>query len=352
MTDQPVPTSDLPKLLRVLKGERLDPPPIWLMRQAGRYLPEYREVRARAGGFVDLCLNPGLATEVTLQPIRRYGFDAAILFSDILMVPYGLERGLAFKEGEGPVLDPIRDEAALPTWNPSQFHARLAPVYETVSLLRHALPRDVTLIGFAGAPWTVASYMVEGGSSRDFIEVKSWAYRDPGGFGRLIDLLVAVTADYLLEQVRAGAQVLQIFDSWAGVLPEADARRWVIEPTRRLVAVIRETLPDIPIIGFPRGLGLLIPEYVRETGVDSVSLDTTVPSLWADRELPPGLPVQGQLDPIYLLGDPRIMGGEALRLVDAWRGRPHIFNLGHGILPQTDPDAVARLVTTLRAGHI
>lgn len=337
------------RMVRALSGERLEKPPFWLMRQAGRYLPEYREVRHQAGGFLDLCFAPKLACEVTLQPIRRYGMDAAILFSDILIVPYGLAQEVAFKEGEGPVLDPIRNARDLRRLSLEGFHDRVAPVYETVSRIAEALPVETTLIGFAGSPWTVATYMAEGGGSKEYVAVKRWAYGDPDGFARLIDMLVDATIAYLSRQVEAGAEVLQLFDSWAGILPEPHFRRWCIEPTRQIVTALKAKHPDIPIIGFPRGAGALYAAYVADTGVDAVSLDTTVPVAWAAQTLQSKLPVQGNLDPILL-----VAGGEALdreidRILQGFAGGAHIFNLGHGVTQTTPPENVERLARRLRA---
>lgn len=343
MTDRQKPFLD------ALAGKAQQRPPFWLMRQAGRYLPEYRAVRAQAGSFLDLCYNPELATEVTLQPLRRYRMDAAILFSDILVVPHALGQALTFQEGEGPKLDPVRSAAELGRLSRDRFHERLQPVYEAVRRIRGAIPTETALIGFAGAPWTVACYMVEGGGSKEFAQVKGWAYRDPAGFGALIDLLVEVTADYLAAQADAGAETVQLFDSWAGVLPPGPFRRWVLEPTRRIVAAFKARHPTIPVIGFPRGAGLQYEIYVSESGVDAVGLDTTVPPVWASRTLQTRLPVQGNLDPIHL-----VTGGEALRdaaleILEVFGGRPFIFNLGHGVVPQTPPEHVAELAHLLRA---
>lgn len=336
------------KLLRALNGETLASPPIWLMRQAGRYLAEYREIRAKAGSFLDLCYTPEYATEVTLQPIRRFGFDAAILFSDILVVPHGLGQEVWFVENEGPKLAPIRSAAELGQLDAGGMLERLAPVYRTVENLAASLPQETALIGFAGAPWTVACYMVEGGGSRDFVAVKSLSYRDSELFAALIDILVESTARHLCAQIAAGAEVVQIFDSWAGVLPEAGFQRWIVEPTTRLVSLIRESHPETPIIGFPRGAGLLYRDYAAQTGVSAVSLDTTVPMGWAAAELQPKMPVQGNLDPVALL-----TGGESLAtavdgLLAALGDGPFIFNLGHGIIKETPPDHVAALVARVR----
>ncbi|MBY0431919.1 MAG: uroporphyrinogen decarboxylase [Rhodospirillales bacterium] len=334
--------------LRVLHGESVVPPPIWLMRQAGRYLPEYRQIRTGVRSFLELCYTPDLAAEVTLQPLRRYGFDAAILFSDILVVPDGLGQNVAFQEGEGPVLTPIRDRSALEKLSLDGFVERLAPVIETVSRLSKAIPGTTALIGFAGAPWTVATYMVEGRGSKDFQETKKLAYGDPALFGTIIDLLVQATGDYLLRQIDAGAEAIQIFDSWAGVLPEDQFQRWVIDPTRILVERLHRERPGIPIIGFPRGAGLLTERYVAETGVDGVSLDSSMPLAWAAEHLQTKCVVQGNLDPIML-----VTGGEAMdRAIDhileiLGHGRL-IFNLGHGIVPSTPPENVTRLVERVR----
>lgn len=333
-------------LLRVLAGERLDPPPVWLMRQAGRYLGEYREVRARAGSFLHLCYTPDLAAEVTLQPIRRFGFDAAILFSDILVVPHALGQTLWFAEGEGPRLAPRMAETALEALTPAP--ERLEPVLETVRQVKAALPPEVTFIGFAGAPWTVATYMVEGRGSRDQATARSMAYQEPERFGQLIDAIVDQTISYLLGQIAAGVEVVQIFDSWSGTLSPEQFRAWVIAPTRRIVDAIREKHPGFPVIGFPKGAGAKLVEYARETGVSAVGLDETVDPAWANAALPEGLPVQGNLDPLALRA-----GGAALdRAVDAIRealdGRPHIFNLGHGILPDVPVAHVEQLLSRLR----
>lgn len=335
--------------LRALAGETVTPPPFWLMRQAGRYLPEYRATRSQVTGFLELCYSPDLATEVTLQPLRRYGMDAAILFSDILVVPHALGQDVAFREGEGPVLKPIRSAEQLNRLNPEKIHERLAPVYETVRRLIKAIPAQTALIGFAGAPWTVATYMVEGGGSKEFSEVKRLAYGDPATFARLIDMLTKATGDYLIAQIDAGAEAIQLFDSWAGVLPDDEFEKWVVQPTRKLVERIAAERPGTPVIGFPRGAGALYDRYVGETGVDGVSLDTGVPLDWAAKVLQPRCTLQGCLDPQWL-----VVGGDGLdRAVDRilktlGRGR-FIFNLGHGITPAASPDNVTRLTERLRA---
>ena len=335
-------------MLAALAGEVRQRPPFWLMRQAGRYLPEYRELRAKAGSFLDMCYNPDHAVEVTLQPLRRYDMDAAILFSDILVVPHALGQPLAFQEGEGPKLDPVRNVEDLKRLSRDRFHERLEPVYETVRRLSSAIPAHTTLIGFAGAPWTIACYMVEGAGSKEYAHVKRWAYGDPVGFGVLMDLLVEVTADYLCTQIEAGAEVVQLFDSWAGVLPAGEFRRWVIEPTRQIVDRVKARHPSIPVIGFPRGAGLSYEAYVSGSGVDAVGLDTTVPVAWAAGNLQSRLPVQGNLDPIMLAA-----GGEALRnaaweILEALAGKPFVFNLGHGVIQTTPPEHVAELARLIR----
>lgn len=326
----------------------LDPPPVWLMRQAGRYLPEYRATRTEAGSFLDLCYNPRLAAEVTLQPIRRYGFDAAILFSDILVVPDALGQHVTFAEGEGPRLDPVRTVADLSRLSLSNTDSKFALVWETVARLRQDLPAETELIGFCGAPWTVATYTVEGRGSSDQAAARSWAYRDPAGFAQLIDLLTEASITYLAGQVKAGAGVLQIFDSWAGSLADDEFNRWVIEPTARIVTAIKNQFPHVPIIGFPRGAAANLAEYVLRTGVDGVSCDTSAPIPVMRAVAETGTVAQGNLDPLLL-----VAGGSALdRRVDhirsSMKGLPFIFNLGHGIVPETPPENVARLVQRLR----
>ena len=336
------------KLLRALKGEVMDTPPIWLMRQAGRYLPEYRKVKAEAGSFLNLCYTPKHAIEVTLQPIRRYGFDAAILFSDLPLIAQGLGQELWYEEGGGPRLAPIRNGVGVAALDVGQVSDRLAPVYETVAGLSTALPSETTLIGFAGAPWTVACYMVEGGGSREFAEVKGWAFRNPEEFGSLIDILVDATAVHLCNQARAGAEVLQIFDSWASILPDTAFRRWIIAPTKALVGRIRAEFPDIPIIGFPRAAGVMYAEYVAETGVTAVSLDTTMSRPWAAENLQTKMPVQGNLDPLALVNGGDCLEEEVRETLEGFSGRPFVFNLGHGIVKETPPEHVAALVALVR----
>lgn len=334
--------------LRALKGESLTRPPFWLMRQAGRYLSEYREVRAKSKNFLNFCYSPDLAVEVTLQPLRRYGFDAAILFSDILVIPDALGQRVEFREGEGPVLEAVTSVNDLKGLSVDRLHDHLAPVYETVSRLSKEIPETTALIGFAGAPWTVATYMVEGRGSKDYPTARTWAYQDPEGFGQLIDLLVEATSAYLVRQIDQGAEVVQLFDTWAGVLSESQFRRWVIEPTIRIVKNIRVAHPDVPVLGFPRGAGILYMDFVHETGVDGVSLDNSVPVKWAADNLQSLCTVQGNLDNMALIAGGDIMEQEILSILDGFSGGPHIFNLGHGILPHTPPENVARLAEIIK----
>jgi uroporphyrinogen decarboxylase len=338
-------------LLHALGGRASTPPPVWLMRQAGRYLPEYREVRAKVPSFLDLCLTPKLAAEVTLQPLRRFLFDAGIVFSDILIVPYALGQNVAFVEGEGPKLEPIRDKAAIAKLGETAAGARLAPVYETVERVVAELPETVPLIGFCGAPWTVATYMVEGGGSKDQASARALAYREPETFQRLIDLLVESSARYLIGQVKAGCRALQIFDSWAGSLPDDAFARWCIAPTRAIVDRVKAEVPNVPVIGFPRGAGPLVERYALETGVDSLGCDTSLPLAWIRDRLQSCLPVQGNLDPVLLA-----VGGPALEarvktILETLGEGPFIFNLGHGILPETPIANVERLVSLVKAGR-
>lgn len=340
---------DQSRFLRTLSGEKTDKPPLWLMRQAGRYLPEYREIRAKAGGFLELCYNPEFAAEVTLQPIRRFGFDAAILFSDILVVPHALGQKLWFAEGEGPRLEPIADAQRLGEIREEIDQDVLAPVYETVRRVKAALPRETALIGFCGAPWTVATYMVAGRGTPDQGPAKALFGRDPELFERLIDRIVTSSIAYLSGQIAAGVEAVQIFDSWAGSLGGADFERWCIGPTRRIVEAVRARYPEVKIIGFPRGAGRLIPAYVEATGVDAVGLETEIDRAFARDEIQRLVPVQGNLDPQVL----RTGGAELDREVAAIRAAfgtgPFVFNLGHGILPDTPIAHVERLVELVRS---
>ncbi len=332
-------------LLRALSGEVLPRPPWWLMRQAGRYLPEYRALRTKAGSFVDFCLNPALASEATLQPVRRFGMDAAIVFADILLVPRALGQRVEFAE-DGPHLEAIEETAGLGSirdWQPEQ----LEPVYETLRRCRAALAAETTLIGFAGSPWTVATYMVEGGGSRDFQRVKAWAYRDPEGFAELIERISEATLSHLSGQIAAGADVVQLFDSWAGVLPEAAFERWVIAPTRQIVNGLKQRFPAVSIIGFPRGAGLLYRRYVEQTGIDAVAVDSAVPLAYARNILQAKAAVQGNLDPVALLVGGPALRREVERIRKVLGSGPFVFNLGHGVLPQTPPEHVAALAELL-----
>jgi len=333
-------------LLDTLRGTNGIRRPIWLMRQAGRYLPEYRELRAEKGGFLALVYDPAAATEITLQPIRRFGFDGAILFSDILIVPYAMGQNLEFLAGEGPRMSPRLADHALEGL--TAVPERLTPIYETVRQVRTALAPDKTLLGFAGSPWTIATYMVAGEGSRDQHETRAYAYRDPGAFQAIIDAIVATTVDYLEGQAKAGAEAVQLFDSWAGSLAPAEFERWVIAPNAEIVRRLRERCPDLPIIGFPKGAGEKLPGYARETGVDAIGLDETIDPLWAARNLPDGLPVQGNLDPLLILAGTDEMERQALRVLDAFTDRPHVFNLGHGIGQFTPIAHVERLIEVVR----
>ena len=338
-------------LLRALEGEALTPPPWWLMRQAGRYLPEYRSIRARARDFIEMCLTPALAAELTLQPVRRYRMDGAILFSDILLLPYAFGQALAFREGEGPILERIENHTGIDRLKPGQFMSHLEPVFDAVRRVAEALDTRTTLIGFAGSPWTVATYMVEGGTSKEFRQVKGWAYRDANGFGALIDLLVEGTVDFLAAQVAAGAEVVQLFDSWAGILSEPAFERWVIEPTRRIVAALKRRFPDHPIIGFPRGAGLLYERYITETGVDGVGLDAMVPAGYARSRLQQLATVQGNLDPVLLIAGGAALESAVKELCRTLGGGPFVFNLGHGVLPETPPENVAALARLIAGSN-
>jgi len=336
------------RLLATLRGQTTDRTPIWLMRQAGRYLPEYRKTRGEAGSFLDLCYSPELAEEVTLQPIRRYGFDAAILFSDILVVPDALGQKVAFKEGEGPVLEPVTKVEQLDELDVAAVVERLKPVYETVRRLKRSLPAETALIGFAGAPWTVATYMVGGRGSPDQAAAKLWAYRAPDEFQKLIELLVEATVAHLAAQIEAGAEVIQIFDTWAGSLPETQFRRFSIAPTIAIVKALEARFPDVPVIGFPRGAGALAEDYARETGVAGVSLDTGMSASWAQTQLRTLACLQGNLDPLLLVAGGGEMRRAAEHILATLGQTPFIFNLGHGIVPQTPPEHVGELVELVR----
>ena len=334
-------------LLAVLRGERRDPPPIWLMRQAGRYLPEYRKLREEKGSFLELVYDAETATEVTLQPLERFPkLDAAILFSDILIVPFAIGQNLSFVAGEGPRLTPPLIQSNLDELSP--FPARLDPIYETVGKVRQRLGPDKTLIGFAGAPWTVATYMVAGHGSRDQAETRRLAYADPARFAAIVEQIEQVTFDYLSAQIEAGAEAIQLFDSWAGSLAPAEFDRWVIAPTARLVGRLKAKHPSVPVIGFSKGAGGKLIAYAGESGVDAIGLDETVDPVWADRALPEGMPVQGNLDPLALVAGGEPLSSAVTRIIEALGNRPHIFNLGHGILQDTPIAHVEELIASVK----
>jgi uroporphyrinogen decarboxylase len=334
-------------LLAVLKGERRDPVPMWMMRQAGRYLPEYRKLRKEKGSFLELVYDADAAAEVTLQPLKRFPeLDGAILFSDILIVPFAIGQNLTFVSGEGPRLTPALIDSSLDDLTP--FLTRLEPIYETVAKVRERLAADKTLIGFSGSPWTVATYMIAGQGSRDQSDARRLAYADPAAFGAIVARIEKVTIDYLLHQIEAGAEAVQLFDSWAGSLSPSQFEQWVIGPTARIVAAIRETHRDTPVIGFPKGAGGKLGAYARETGVTAVGLDETVDPFWAAKVLPKSLPVQGNLDPLALAAGGRQLAEATAQVLDAFVDRPHIFNLGHGILPDTPIDHVEQLIAQVK----
>jgi uroporphyrinogen decarboxylase len=333
-------------MLSVLRGERLDPPPLWLMRQAGRYLPEYRALRAEKGGFLALCMDSVAAADVTLQPIRRFGFDAAILFSDILIVPYAMGQDLWFETGEGPRLAPRMAEASLDDLTP--VPERFDPIYETVRLVRSELDPGRALLGFAGSPWTVATYMVDGQGSKDHGAARRLAYGDPARFGALIDAIVETTITYLIGQIDAGADAVQLFDSWAGSLAPDEFDRWVIAPNRAIVDAVRAARPGVPIIGFPKGAGAKLAAYAAGVAPDVLGLDETVDPVWADSVLPVAMPVQGNLDPLRLIAGGDGLDAAVMRIRSALANRPHVFNLGHGILLDTPIAHVEALLAAVR----
>jgi uroporphyrinogen decarboxylase len=335
-------------LLDTLRGTAGEPRPVWLMRQAGRYLPEYRDLRAQKGGFLELATDPEAAAEVTLQPIRRFGFDGAILFSDILMVPWALGQDLSFGPGEGPRLAPKADTRNVIDRLQEPNHDRLQPIYETVRRVAAELPGETTFLGFAGSPWTVATYMIAGQGSRDHAEARMLAYRDPGAMSALIDTVVDLTVDYLANQISAGVEAVQLFDSWAGSLSPSQFEQWVIAPNERITRRLHERCPGVPVIGFPKGAGGKLPAYARETGVDAVGLDETVDPRWAAQALPEGLPVQGNLDPLLLLAGGDELDAAVQGILQAFVGRPHVFNLGHGIDKDTPIAHVERLLAAVR----
>ena len=335
-------------LLDVLHGHRQTRPPVWLMRQAGRYLPEYRAVREKAGGFLDLCFTPALAAEVTLQPIRRFGFDGAILFSDILVIPHALGRTVSFVAGEGPRLQPIEHPDMLASVAHAADQTVLAPVYEAIQRVKGELPPQTTFLGFCGAPWTVATYMIAGQGTPDQAPARLFAYRHPQAFGALIDILVDASIDYLVGQLRAGVDAVQIFDTWAGVLSPGEFERWCVAPTARIVNGVRKAMPDARIIGFPRGAQTMLPHYVDDVAVDAVGLDWMINKTFAREQVQKRVAVQGNLDPLAL-----VTGGAALdaavdEVLAAFSDAPFIFNLGHGILPETPIEHVERMLKRVR----
>lgn len=339
------------KLLRVLAGEAESVAPVWLMRQAGRYLPEYRELREKAGSFWGMALNPGYAAEVTLQPIRRFGFDAAILFSDILTVPEALGRQVTFTAGEGPSLDPVTSAKGFDE-NQDNWASYFEPVYEALRRTREGLPQGTALLGFAGAPWTLATYLAAGCGGDEQKAAKLWAYRDPEGFGYLLDILSECVAFHLVRQLEAGADAVQIFDSWAGGVPDALFEQVVIRPTRAIVKKVREARPEANIIGFPRAATLAgYEQYARCTGVDAMSLDTAAPMGWAAKTITPLCAVQGNLDPLVLIAGGVALDAAVDRILEAMAGTPFIFNLGHGILPETPIAHVEQLLKRIRRGQ-
>ena len=333
-------------LLDTLNGKRAEAAPVWLMRQAGRYLPEYRALRAAKGGFLELVYDAEAAAEITLQPIDRFGFDGAILFSDILIVPHAMGQGLEFLTGEGPKLSPPLVDATLDAFEPQP--KRYEAIYRTVRLCRERLGPKTTMLGFAGSPWTVATYMIAGEGSRDQFEARALAYRDPGAMQAILDAIVTQTVSYLRGQIDAGAEAVQLFDSWAGSLAPDEFERWVVAPNATIVAALKQSHPGTPVIGFPKGVGEKLPAYARETNVDAVGVDETIDPVWAARELPPGMPVQGNLDPLLLLAGSDALEPRIAFIRRAFADRPHVFNLGHGIDRRTPIAHVERLLAAVR----
>lgn len=335
-------------VFRVLGGECLPKPPIWLMRQAGRYLPEYRAIREHTGSFLDLCFNPRLAAEITLQPIRRFGFDAAILFSDILVIAHALGQRVSFEVGEGPRLDALIEPADFARLRDEVDQAALAPVYETIGLVKTDLPQDVALLGFCGAPWTVATYMIAGRGTPDQAPARLFAYRHPAAFAALMDLLIESSVSYLAKQLESGVDAVQIFDTWAGVLPTGEFDKWCIEPAQKIVAGLRRRIPHAKIIGFPRGAGTELPRYVAAVPVDAVGLDWMIDLAFARDQVQKLRPVQGNLDPLALLAGGAALDHAVDSVLQALAAGPLIFNLGHGVLPNTPVGHVAQLVERVR----
>ena len=336
-------------ILLSLEGKKLPRPPFWFMRQAGRYLPEYRDIRKRASSFLDLCYQPEIASEITLQPIRRFHPDAAILFSDILVIPDALGQKLEFKEGVGPCLDPIRTAIELKSLSLKSCDKKLSPILETIKYVKEKLPEDVALIGFAGSPWTVATYMVEGGTSRNFISIKKWARNDPNSFNKLMDIIVDSTCDYIIGQIEAGADVIQLFDTWASAVPADQFQKLVIEPTQKIINRVRKIKPKTKFIGFPKGIGSAISYYAKETGVNCLSIDSSISPEVAAKCLHPKYTIQGNLDPIALLVGGNSMLNSADNIIKTLNNGPFIFNLGHGIVPETPPENVELLADFIRS---
>ncbi len=334
--------------LNTLNGTKSETTPLWMMRQAGRYLPEYRAVRASQKDFISFCLNPEKASEVTIQPITRFGFDAAIIFSDILMIPWAMNRNVRFKTGVGPLLDPMERPSDIPNDVLRDLTSKLQPIGKAISLTRAALPEKTALIGFAGAPWTLITYMAEGGSSRDFAKARLWAWQDKTALDRLLDILIDATVQFLTIQAKAGAEALMLFDSWAGAVP-ASQRDWlVIKPARSIVEKLRKNGIELPVTGFPKGIGEGLIAYAYETGVTAVGLDHGVDPAWANTYLPKAMPVQGNLDPLGLISGGDAMTADIDHILDCFADRPHIFNLGHGITPATPIDHVQQMIDRVR----
>lgn len=335
-------------ILKSLNGEASFPPPIWMMRQAGRYLPEYKKVRKDAGSFLDLCYSPELAVEVTMQPIRRFDFDAAILFSDILVIPDALGQNVDFQEGKGPILEPV-DADKIKTFKIDHFLDHLKPVFETVSGIRSELSDEKALIGFCGAPWTVATYMIAGHGTPDQAPARVFSMKEPEAFQCLIDILVEASSQYLIEQVKAGADCLQIFDTWSGVLGEQDFKDFCVAPVKKIVAAVKAHYPDVKIIGFPKGAGVKTVSYIHETGVDAIGIDWTTPLGFIRDEIQPIACVQGNLDPLLLIGGGNKLRDQVQMICETLKGGPHIFNLGHGITPPTPIENVELMIETVRS---
>jgi uroporphyrinogen decarboxylase len=330
-----------------LQGKKTKRPPFWFMRQAGRYLPEYRELRQKVGGFLQLCYNPQMAAEVTLQPIRRFGMDAAIVFSDILVIPHAMGQNVWFEQGEGPRLDVLQSRAAIEALT-CNIETHLQPITETLKITRAELPKETSLIGFCGAPWTVACYMLEGKTKRDYEQARLFALKEPEAFSLLIEKLVEASFRYLSMQIEAGADVVQLFDSWAGVLSEREYETWVIEPTHKLVTRLKTRFPEVPVIGFPRGSGVKLLQYEQKTGVDAISIDTQTSFSWAAQHIKK--PLQGNLDPLVLATDKTLLLQEAKKIIVWGKNKPFIFNLGHGIVPSTPIEHVQALCDLIREG--